>query len=117
MSVFISINHIPVAKGREKDFEKMFQERERAVEDMPGFISLDVLKPGQKMLMGEAPQESDNEYQVLTRWESEQAFHGWVGSEAFKKAHSRSFDPAIFAGRSYLTLHKTIEGVSAVKAL
>ncbi|HEY9784822.1 MAG TPA: antibiotic biosynthesis monooxygenase [Candidatus Obscuribacterales bacterium] len=112
--MFISINHIPVTPGREEDFESMFKSRERAVEDQPGFLSLDVLKPGQRMLMGSGKTEQvDNEYQVLTRWEDEEAFRQWVHSDAFKKAHSRDFDPAIFAGRSYLTLHHAIDGASA----
>ena len=115
--MFISINHIPVKKGREEDFERMFKERERAVEDQPGFLSLDVLKPGMRMLMGGKPEQTDNEYQVLTRWESEEAFRGWVHSDAFKKAHSREFDATIFDGKSYLTMHHAIEGVSAAKQL
>lgn len=114
--MFISINHIPVKPGREADFEKMFRERERAVEDQPGFLSLDILKPGVKMLMGGAPEHVNNEYQVLTRWQSEAAFKGWIHSDAFKRAHSRQIDSTVFAGRSYLTLHETIEGASAAKA-
>jgi heme-degrading monooxygenase HmoA len=113
--MFISINHIPVAQGREEDFEKMFRDRERAVEDQPGFLSLDVLKPGQRMLMGGNMESAGNEYQVLTRWQNHEAFNAWIHSDAFKKAHSREFDPAIFAGRSYLTLHEAIDGVSAEK--
>ncbi len=111
--MFISINHIPVRRGREEDFERMFRERERAVEDQPGFLSLDVLRPGTRMLMGGKPEQPDNEYQVLTRWESEEAFKAWVHSDAFKRAHSREFDATIFDGKSYLTLHAAIEGVSA----
>ncbi len=111
--MFISINHIPVAPGREEDFEKMFQNRERAVEDQPGFVSLDVLKPGQRMIMGGASEQPDNEYQVLTRWKDEEAFKAWVHSDAFKKAHARHFDPAIFGGKSYLTLHNVVSGTSA----
>jgi heme-degrading monooxygenase HmoA len=111
--MFISINHIPVATGREADFERMFKERERAVELQPGFISLDVLKPGKKMLMGRPSDEVLIEYQVLTRWSDEAAFVSWVQSDAFKKSHSRHFDPEIFAGKSYLTVHEAVEGASA----
>jgi heme-degrading monooxygenase HmoA len=113
---FISINHIPVKPGREADFDKMFRERERAVEDQPGFLSLDVLKPGVKMLMGGAPEKVNNEYQVLTRWASEEDFKAWIHSDAFKRAHSREIDSTVFDGRSYLTLHETIEGASAARA-
>ena len=113
--MFVSINHIPVKAGREEDFERMFRERQRAVEDQPGFVSLDVLKPGVRMLMGGAPESVDNEYQVLTRWESEAAFKGWIHSEAFKLAHAKDIDATIFDGRSYLTMHQTVVGASASK--
>lgn len=116
-SLFVSINHIPVKPERAKDFERMFQERDRGVEKMPGFVSLDLVRPGTRAMMG-APEESAGvEYQVLTRWESKEAFNGWVHSDEFKKAHSRPVDTSIFDGRSYLTLHDTVEGVGVQKSL
>ena len=111
--MFVSINHIPVKAGREDDFEKMFKERERVVEKQQGFISLDILKPGRKSFPGQKPEPNGNEYQVLTRWQSEQAFRSWVGSEDFKKSHSREVDRTVFDGKSYLTYHETIEGAGA----
>lgn len=111
--MFISINHIPVKAGREKDFEQMFREREKAVENEPGFVSMDVLTPGKKQMMGGPPEAAGNEYQVLTRWESEADFRNWLKSDAFKKAHSREVDSTIFDGRSYLTLHPAVEGAGA----
>ena len=38
----IIMNRIPVARGREQDFEKTFAERDRAVDRMPGFIDMQV---------------------------------------------------------------------------
>ncbi|MBX9686649.1 MAG: antibiotic biosynthesis monooxygenase [Candidatus Obscuribacterales bacterium] len=114
--MFISINHIPVKQGREADFEKMFLERDRSVENQPGFLSLDILKPGQKSFPGGKPEPiGDNEYQVLTRWENQAAFRTWVQSDAFKKSHSREVDHSIFEGRSYLTYHESLEGAGAQK--
>ena len=111
--MFISINHIPVKPGRESEFEELFRQREKAVEKQPGFISLDVLKPGQKMIMGQSVESTTHEYQVLTRWENEQAFVEWVHSEDFKRAHSRQKDTTMFDGKSHLTLHGTIDGAGA----
>ena len=111
--MFISINHIPVKQGREADFEKMFRERDRAVENQPGFVSLDILRPGTRSIRGSAPEAFTNEYQVLTRWENESAFLGWVKSDAFKSSHSRNIDTSIFDGQSYLTCHETVEGAGA----
>jgi len=116
--MFISINHIPVKKGREADFEKRFRERDRSVEEQPGFVSIDVLKPGLRAVRGGAPEPLDNnEYQVLTRWESEEAFRGWVRSDAFKQSHSREIDKTMFEGQSYLTYHETIDGAGAERPL
>ncbi len=114
-SLFVSINHIPVKPERAKDFERMFQERDRGVEKMDGFVSLDLVRPGTKMMMGGPEASAGTEYQVLTRWENKEAFNGWVHSDEFKKAHSRPVDGEIFAGRSYLTLHDTVEGVGVQK--
>ena len=111
--MFISINHIPVKVGREQDFEKMFIERDRVVENQPGFVSLDILKPGSKRVMGGDSEPLGNEYQVMTRWENEEAFHGWVRSEDFKKSHSREVDKTVFDGKSYLTFHHSVEGAGA----
>ncbi len=63
--------------------------------------------------MGGPPERVDNEYQVLTRWESEESFRGWIHSDAFKRAHSREFDSTIFDGRSCRTLHEPVGGVGA----
>lgn len=111
--MFISINHIPVRKGREEEFEKMFKERDRSVEKEPGFVSLDIVKPGFRSVHGGQPEPLGNEYQVMTRWQDEASFRNWIKSDAFKKSHSRPVDDTIFDGRSYLTFHDTVEGAGA----
>lgn len=112
--MFISINHIPVKEGREEDFEKLFIERDRVVEDQPGFVSLDILKPGTKSFPGGEPEPMGNEYQVMTRWRSEADFRSWIGSDSFKKSHSRQTDRTIFDGRAYLTFHHSVIGAGAM---
>ena len=112
--MFVSINHIPVAEGRESDFEQLWRNRDRSVETQPGFRSLDILKPGMILSMSsDPPTKQDNTYHVLARWDSEQDFRNWVHSDAFKKAHAGGRDPSIFAGRPLVTTHQTIEGASA----
>ena len=93
--MFVSINHISVTEGRETDFEELWRTRDRSVEKLPGFVSLDILQPGRTLTMkpGEPPVKSDNVYMVLTRWESQDAFNAWVGSDAFKKAHGQKRSP------------------------
>jgi heme-degrading monooxygenase HmoA len=111
--LFVSINHIPVKAGREDDFENLFRQRERHVENQPGFISLDILKPGMRSIPGGKPEPNGNEYQVMTRWQSEADFRGWISSDSFKKSHARDTDPTIFDGKSYLTFHQTVDGAGA----
>ncbi len=114
--MFVSINHIPVADGREEDFETLFRSRDRSVEDQPGFVSLDILKPGMVLSMGQGPPtKQDNTYHVLTRWESQDAFMSWVRSDAFRQAHKQKRDPGIFGGKAIVTTHDTIEGAGIAK--
>lgn len=49
------------------------------VETMKGFLGLEVLS-GEKI-------EDYDEVAVVTRWDSEEAFLGWMESDAFKAAH------------------------------
>ena len=92
--MFIVMNRIPVAEGREQDFEKTFTERDRAVDRMPGFIDMQVLRPAEGRL-----------YIVLTRWESYEAFKAWTTSEAFVAAH-RKQTPGLAEGRPSLEVYE-----------
>src|SRR4051812_1549241 len=65
-SMFIVMNRIPVAEGREQDFERSFMNRDRAVNQMPGFIDMQVLRPAE-----------GRTYVVLTRWQTREAFQNW----------------------------------------
>jgi heme-degrading monooxygenase HmoA len=43
--MIVVANRIPVAKGYEKQFEERFKNRQRLVEQMPGFVKFQLLKP------------------------------------------------------------------------
>lgn len=88
------MNRIAVAKGREQEFEKTFTERDRAVDHMPGFIDMQVLRPAE-----------GNLYVVLTRWKSREAFDAWTRSEAFISAH-RKQSPGLAEGRPTLEIYE-----------
>ena len=92
--MIIVMNRIPVARGREQDFEKTFTERDRAVDCMPGFIDLQVLRPTE-----------GNIYIVLTRWKSREAFREWIESEAFISAH-RQQAPSLPESRPTLEIYE-----------
>jgi len=82
------MNRVSVAPGWEQAFEERFQQRAGQVERNPGFVRMDVLKP-------ETP---DAPYVVSTVWESEDAFHAWVGSEDFKSAHANPLPRDAYRG-------------------
>ena len=66
-SMIVVANRIPIAKGYEEKFESRFKERAGLVDDMPGFIRNEVLRP------------IDSDYYVVqTYWESKEAFEVWT---------------------------------------
>jgi heme-degrading monooxygenase HmoA len=92
--MIVVMNRIPVTEGRESDFEKTFVERDRAVDRMPGFVDLRVLRPVQGRV-----------YVVMTRWKSREAFELWTHSEAFITAH-RKQPPELGENRPTLEIYE-----------
>lgn len=92
--MFIVMNRITVAEGREADFEKTFTERDRAVDLMPGFVDMQVLRPAE-----------GRTYVVLTRWKSRADFESWTHSEAFIAAH-RKQSPGLAETRPVLEMYE-----------
>lgn len=76
--MIVVMNRITVAKGREQEFEETFLTRDRAVDQMAGFLDLHVLRPTE-----------GRTYVVMTRWNSREAFDNWTTSEAFRAAHRK----------------------------
>jgi heme-degrading monooxygenase HmoA len=95
--MIVTANRVSITKGYEQEFEKRFEQRLGAVDQMPGFIRNEVLRP----LQGDC-------YVVLTYWESEAAFEAWMQSESFKQAHSKPAPKEMFAGRSVFEMHEVI---------
>lgn len=92
--MIVVMNRIPVAEGREADFEKTFTERDRAVDSMSGFVDLQVLRPAE-----------GRTYVVLTRWKSREDFERWTQSEAFVAAH-RKQTPTLAENRPTLEIYE-----------
>ena len=101
---YVVANRVPVAPGWEAQFEERFRNRAGQVEHQPGFVSMEVLKPRSEG----AP------WVVLTRWENEAAFRGWIGSEDFKEAHCNPLPKEAFVGEGRLEQHEVV--VSAYSA-
>ena len=92
--MIIVMNRIPVAAGREQEFEQNFATRERAVDAMLGFIDMQVLRP-----------REGRTYVVLTRWQTYDDFHAWTQSEAFVTAHRRQ-TPGLVESRPTLEIYE-----------
>lgn len=77
--MFYAMNRFRVARGAEADFEAVWRNRERHIEDTPGFLEF-------RLLRGPA-QDDHTLYCSHSRWASRAAFEAWTRSDAFRAAH------------------------------
>ncbi|BBO23179.1 heme-degrading monooxygenase HmoB [Candidatus Nitrosymbiomonas proteolyticus] len=79
---FVAINYISVRNDYALRFEELFATRAHAIDRVPGFVEMFVLRPDRE---GEA-------YLIISQWEDESGFRAWVGSSEFAEGHQRGFD-------------------------
>lgn len=77
---YVVANRVFVKQQYCEEFEQRFKNRAGQINQQPGFVLMEVLKP----------QSEDTPYVVLTHWQDEQAFRDWIGSDDFKLAHQNS---------------------------
>ncbi|MEX1295166.1 MAG: antibiotic biosynthesis monooxygenase [Candidatus Limnocylindrales bacterium] len=77
----IRINALAVPTDGGAELEERFRSRLRAVDEQPGFLGFDLLRP---------TGENEQRWFVMTRWESDEAFRAWVESPAFRHGHATS---------------------------
>jgi len=110
--MFVVTNRIPVAAGQEAAFEDRFRQRAHLIDQSPGFIKNQVLRPVQRRFnhqTGEWEEKAEQGYYLVqTYWESEQAFWDWTKSESFRAAHSNRPPAEMFAGPNVLEIHEVI---------
>ena len=110
--MFVVTNRIPVAPGHEADFEDRFRKRAHLIDQSPGFIKNQILKPVYRRLNRQTGEwetkEEQGYYLVQTSWESEQAFWDWTASESFRAAHSNRPPADMFAGESAMEIHEIV---------
>ncbi|MEO3744604.1 antibiotic biosynthesis monooxygenase [Plantactinospora sp. B5E13] len=75
----VKINAIEVPPGAGPDLERRFAARQGAVENAPGFLGFELLRP-----VG-----GESRYFVYTKWESEEAYQAWAAGPA-REAHART---------------------------
>ncbi|HWV68304.1 antibiotic biosynthesis monooxygenase [Chitinophaga sp.] len=79
---FVAINYIQCNSDYAERFEQLFASRAHAIDTMPGFINMHVLRPA----------KPGDDYLIVSYWEHEQAFKDWTRSEAFIAGHKRGFE-------------------------
>ncbi len=77
---FVAINYISCKEKYKPRFEKLFASRAHAIDRIPGFIKMEVLKP-----------TKEGEYLIVSHWESKQVFKSWTKSPEFLEGHQRGF--------------------------
>ena len=77
--MYIAMNRFQIKKGREMDFEIIWQERETRLNGVDGFEKFHLIK-------GET-EETHTLYVSHSTWKSKEDFVNWTRSDAFRKAH------------------------------
>jgi heme-degrading monooxygenase HmoA len=80
--MFVAINAIEVPAERAEEFAERFAKRGGMVEQAPGFVRFELLRPT----------GGGTRWLVATHWESEQAFEDWAASPAFSQGHAQHRD-------------------------
>lgn len=78
---FVAINYIHCEPHYRERFEQLFATRAHAIDRMPGFLDMHVLKP-----------KDEGEYLIVSHWTSEEAFKTWTASPEFLEGHKRGFE-------------------------
>ncbi len=81
MKDFVAINYIKCEDHYRERFEQLFATRAHAIDRMPGFINMEVLKPSDQ-----------GDYLIVSHWESEEQFKKWTSSPEFLEGHKRGFE-------------------------
>lgn len=93
----VKINAIEVPEGSGPELEERFAHRHGSVDDAPGFLGFELLRPT----------SGEERYFVITKWETEEAFQAWASGPA-KEAHAGDKKP-VATGASLLEFEVVLE--------
>ncbi|MFC9788198.1 mycobilin-forming heme oxygenase MhuD [Rhodococcus sp. NPDC127528] len=94
----VKINAIEVPAGAGPELEKRFAQRADAVENSPGFLGFQLLRPT----------GGETRYFVVTQWESEDAFAAWRDGDA-RAAHAGEARKPVATGASLLEFEVVLD--------
>lgn len=75
--MLVVISKFKVSENSTQLVAKAYQKRPKQVDDYPGFLGLEVLRP----------KGAKNEFWPITCWDSEDTFKTWFASHEFQQAH------------------------------
>jgi heme-degrading monooxygenase HmoA len=91
-------NRIYVSPGHEAEFEERFRGRARLVDQAPGFVRHEVLRP----------LKEGSPYVVMTHWADEASFRAWTEGPAFREAHANRAPTEMFARANEFEMHEVL---------
>jgi heme-degrading monooxygenase HmoA len=94
----VKINAIEVPADAGPELEKRFANRAHAVDNQPGFLGFQLLRP----IKGET------RYFVVTQWETEEAFQAWASGPAVE-AHAGQRANPVATGASLLEFEVVLD--------
>jgi len=94
----VKINAIEVPPNAGPELEKRFANRAHSVDDQPGFLGFQLLRPV----------KGENRYFVVTQWESDEAFQAWAGGRA-AEAHAGQHANPVATGASLLEFEVVLD--------
>ena len=86
--MFVFISHLTVPEADQAELERHFRERSHLVDDFPGFLYLQLMKPA----------AGGSTHTFLTAWENRDAFRRYMGSDEHAVSHGR--EPGEIMGRT-----------------
>jgi heme oxygenase (mycobilin-producing) len=75
--MFVAISRFKVANDKGEAVKEAFQKRPHLVDDVEGFVSMEVI----------CPTDDSNEFWLLTHWQTEELFLTWHNSPAHHASH------------------------------
>lgn len=87
----VKINAISVPAGEAEELERRFRLRAGVVEESPGFLGFQLLRPV----------KGEERYFVVTQWEDDESYAAWRDGSA-RAAHKGEHGPSVLASADLL---------------
>ena len=94
----VKINAIEIPEGAGPELEKRVANRAHTVENSPGFLGFQLLRPV----------KGEGRYFVVTQWESDEAFQAWASGPA-REAHAGERAKPVATGASLLEFEVVLD--------